>query len=893
MFGFWARIRAALQGRERLNAELREEIDCHFEMEVEKHISEGAAPNEARMRAARSFGNKTLVQENAHEAWLFWIAENFIRDLIYACRGTRRSPAFSVAAISILALGIGGTTAVFTLIRGVLFRPLDYPEPDRLVQVSIDNTRQKIKGAGFSEVRYSELKSAHSFDLAAFFIASEHMGRSGSGEPEQLTIARISANSLEILGVQPILGRNFQPDEDKSGGTPVVLISAELWKRRFGRGRDIVGQTVTLDAGVYTIVGVLPPNFAFPKPGIDAWVPRPSEMSAIPPQLWRRITVLVGLARLKHGVTIQQAQSEADVINRRYDSVHPDEVAPGSRLVVETLADQMVGNVRQMLWILFGAVAVVLLIACANIASLLLARAATRSREFALRAALGAERSRLIRQLIAEGLALYLAGGSLGVLIAYCSVNAARQSNIVNLPRLQEIRLDTTVLVFAFALSIFTSLLFCLLPSVNASRTDLAFALRERQEAGGQAAALRGGRVTSWLEVSARAILTVAQVSLSVVLLTGAVLLLRSFVELHRVDPGFRPDGLLTMRIDLPPKRYNTPEKKEMFFRSLVEHVNTIPGVHGSAAALTLPTAPRYSTPVQVVEQASPNLSERPQAQLQSVTPDYFRTAGLVLRRGRYFTDRDNAPGARLVSIVNESCARRLWSANMAAAEPIGRHIFIGSNTSPASEVVGIVSDVHESGLVKDASPEVYLPDHFYPLQSAGLVVRTEGDPMQFVNSVRQQVLAIDPAQAISNVKTMKDVLESSVGQQRLMLVLIGSFAAVALLLAVIGIYGLIAYSVSQRTSELAIRQALGARPLDILGLVAGQGLTLTLLGVALGSAAGLALTRLIGSMLFQVSPTDPISFVAVSLLFLSVGGIASYFPARRAIRINPLDALR
>lgn len=894
MFEFWPKLTALLRRRDRLAAELREEIESHYEMELQDHLSQGKAPSEAQASVARSFGNKTLIQESAHEAWRFRVIEDFVQDLMYAARSLRRTPTFSVTAILVLSLAIGGNTAVFTLIRGVLLKPLGYSDPDSLVRISVENTRQKISGVGFSEMRYNEIKAAtQSFELGSFFIASEHMALSGTGEPEQLTVARVSANCLDILGVQPLLGRNFLPDEDTTGGARVVLISTDLWKRRFGGDPGVVGRSVTLEAEPYTIVGILPPHFAFPKPGMDAWVPRPSEMAAVPPQLWPQITVLIGLARLKPGFTIGQAQGELDVVNQRYDGSHPGDAAPGSHLVASALKEQTVGSVRQMLWILFGAVALVLMIACGNIASLLLARAHARSREFALRAALGAGRLRLVRQLITEGLLLYAAGGSLGLVVAGWSVAAAKRSSMVNLPRLEEVHLDATVLAFALGMSILTGVLFGLLPAVHASRTDLALSLRERQETGGHIESGPLIQAGSWLHLNARSILIIAQVCLAVVLLTGSALLMKSFIELRRVDPGFQPNGLLTMRVDLPSTRYDTAWKKEAFFHEVIQQVGAIPGVRGAAAALTLPMAPRYSTAVQIAEQPPVKLNERPQVQLQSVTPDYFRTAGIALRSGRYFTERDNAPGAMPVSIVNESCVRRLWAANPGSANGIGQHILIGGNGAPEFEVIGIVSDVHESGLVRDASAEIYLPDHFYPLQSAGLMIRTDGDPIQLVSLVRRRLLTIDPELPVSNVKTMKEVIESSIGQQQLMAILIGAFASVALLLAVIGIYGSISYSVAQRTSELAIRQALGARPVDIIGLIAGEGLVLTVLGVAFGSVASFALTRLMSSLLFQVRPTDPASFVAVSLLFLVVGGIASYVPAQRAIQIDPIEALR
>lgn len=891
---FWSKLISLLRRRDRLAEELREEIASHFEMELQDRLSQGQAPAEARISVARSFGNTSLIQENAQEEWRFQVLEDFLQDLMYAARSLRRTPAFSITAILVLGLAIGGNTAVFSLIRGILLRPLGYSAPESLVRISVDNPRQGITGAGFSQMRYEQMKAAaQSIQLGAFFISTEHMALTGAGEPEQLTVARVSANCLDLLGVQPLLGRNFLPEEDTTGGPRVVLISASLWHRRFSGDPAVIGRTVILEAKPYSVVGVLPPHFSFPQGGLDAWVPRPSEMAAIAPQLWPRITVLVGLARLRAAYTHEQAQRELDAINQRYDAAHPGDTAPGSHLVAVALKEQTVGNVRQMLWVLLGAVAFVLMIACGNIAGLLLARANARSHEFALRTALGAGRSRLIRQLVTEGLLLHLAGGALGVLVAGWAIAAARRSSMVSLPRLDEVHLDASLLFFAFGISLLTGLLFGLLPALHASRTDLARSLRERQETQGQGKRRAPIHPNSWLRLGTRNTLIVAQVALAVVLLTGSVLLMKSFIELRRVDPGIQPDGLLTMRIDLPSTRYDTAEKRQAFFREVIQRMGVIPGVRGVAAALTLPMTPRYSTAFEIAGQTFANPEKRPQVQLQSVTPDYFRTAGVRLRSGRFFTGRDNAPGAMPVVILNESCARRLWAANPGAGDGIGLHVRIGGKPAPELEVVGIVADVHETGLARNASPEIYVTDRFYPLQSAGLIIRADEDPARLTSEARRTLLAIDPELPVSNVRTMNQVLESSIGQQRLLMILIGAFAFLALLLAVIGIYGVITNSVAQRTSELAIRQTLGARPADILRLVAGQGLVLTLLGVAFGSLASMALTRLLEDLLFQVRPTDPISFVAVSLLFLVIGGAASCLPARHAIRIDPMEALR
>ena len=813
------------------------------------------------------------------------ILEAIWPDIRYSLRTMRNNPAFALTVVFTLALGIGGNTAIFTVIRSVLLKPLEYRDPDRLVRLSVDEPWIQAKDVGFSQIRYDELKAAaQSFsDIAAFFIAREDMTLSGNGDPEPVKAARVSANFLRVLGVEPALGRSFLPEEDAPGGRTAVMISTELWQRRFGADPQIAGKTVTLNSTPSTIVGVLPGGFAFPMPGMDAWVTRPSEYSGVPPQTWRSSGYLVGLARLKPRVSLEQARAELDVLTRQYAVAHPNDRLSTMRIAL--LQEQLIVNVRLMLWMLFGAVGFVLLIACANIASLLLARATSRSREFAVRAALGAPRSRLIGQLLTESLLLAFAGGAIGVMLAQWALVALIRTNAFNLPRAQEIRLDPLVLGFTVGLSIAAGVLFGLFPSLNASRPDLADALRASGEAS-RSARSRGG-----LGVSGRGLLVIAQVALSVVLLIGAALLLESFARLTGVDPGFRPANLLTMQIALPISRYDW-RRQRAFFEELIERVKTLPGVARVTATRTLPMTARITTRVAVVELPPVDSKDRPEAQMQTISPDYFQTFGIPLRRGRVFNDRDRAESGATSLIVNESFARLFWPAFPRGQDPVGQHLLIG-NGKLGWQIVGIVADVHERGLDTDAMPELYLPLADNAVQTAGVVVRTQGDPHRIVNSVRAQVLAIDRDQAITNVKTMEEMIDESVGQRRLTLVLLGSFAAVALLLAIVGIYGAIAYSVAQRTQEVAIRRALGAQQRDILKLMLRQGLGWTLAGVAIGTGGAFALTRVMQAMLFHVSATDPATFVGIALLFVLVALVASYIPARRATQIDPMAAFR
>jgi putative ABC transport system permease protein len=556
---------------------------------------------------------------------------------------------------------------------------------------------------------------------------------------------------------------------------------------------------------------------------------------------------------------------------------------------VVSLRDQLVANVRTMLWTLFGAVGFVLLIACANVASLLLARAASRSREFAVRAALGAARSRLIRQLLAESLVLATLGGALGVLLAQWSLRAITRVTVLPLPRAGEIRLDGMVLGFTVALSIATGVLFGLFPSLAMSRPDLAGVLRESGAAAGRGLSSRGGV----FGVSARGLLVVVQVALSVVLLIGAALLMQSFVRLHSVDPGFQPANLLTMKIALPLARYDTDQKRAAFFADLVRRVEAAPGVRAATVALKLPTTTRLGTNIHIA--GRPDSDAEPlMAQLQSITPGYLRTLGVALRRGRAFTARDNTPGSLPVVMINEGLARRYWPDYPNGQDPVGQRISTGFDKAIGwMEIVGIIADVHDQGLALDAESTVYLPTAVHPPQVAYRAARTEGDPRRFVNTVRSQVLAIDSDQPVSDVKTMDEVIEASVGQRRLTMLLLGVFAGMALLLAMVGIYGVIAYSVAQRTQEVGIRRALGAKPGDILRLVMGQALGLALAGVAIGIGGALAVNSVMKGLLFHVSATDPATYGAIAVLFIIVALAASYIPAWRATRIDPMAALR
>ncbi len=792
----------------------------------------------------------------------------------------RKNPAFSVAVVLTIALGIGANTAMFSVIRAVLLKPLDYREPERVVWLT----------EGATPVRFEELRAgSRSYSAIGDFAGGfENMALSGAGEPEVLKCARVSANFLAILGVRPLQGRSFFADEDKPGAPPVAMISAELWRGRFGRNPAIVGQTMTLGGMPTPIVGVLPPGFQFPLAGTEVWLTRPQEWSVISPPGRAISPTLAVFGRLKPEVDMQQANAELQVLNQQYAAAHSEmlDAKKESPDVVRSLKEELVSDIRPKLWMLFGAVGLVLLIVCANIAGLLLARATGRAREFAVRAAIGAGRARIIGQLMAESVLLALLGGVIGMGLAAGGVSAIRTMTFVDLPRAGEIRMDMMVLGFGAALALFTGVAFGLAPALVASRPDLAVVLR------GSGEGTISGRTQPFARFGSRGLLVVGQVALSMILLIGATLLIESLGHIYRVDPGFQPSGLLTMKIALSPTRYDNDQKKAALYDQVAQRIGSLPGVQGAAFTLTLPMADQWlGTTLAVTGRPLVKLNERPTALFQNITPGYFRTLEIGPKRGREFTAHDNA-GAVPVAIINESLARVFWPQYPNSQDPIGQHILIADDNQP-KEIVGIATDVHQTGKDTDPMPEIYLPCAQKPPASAMLVVRTKGDPLSFANAVRSQVLAIDPDQPVSEISTMDDVVEASQGQLRLVMRLLGTFAGAATLLTMIGLYGVISYSVVQRTKEIGIRRALGAPRGNILSLVARQVVTLALAGVVLGVGGAFALTRLLQDLLFQVSATDPATFVGISILFVFVALAASYIPARRAAGVDPLAALR
>lgn len=632
-----------------------------------------------------------------------------MQDLRYAGRLLAKSPGFTLVALLALALGIGGNTAMFSMIYAVVLKPLEYRDPDRLLSVMF-SFPSRPGMISFTPTRLEEMRAAHSIaELGSYLIGAQNFAFSGgsvssTAEPEELKGYRVSATFLDILGVRPVLGRGFLPEEDNPGSRPVVLISSELWRRRFAGNPQTIGKTVALDDTAYTVVGVMPPHFEFPAAGIDIWVPRPSDVPGVPTQFWPTVPAQIGFARLKPGATIEQARAELNVLSRGYVQAHKGmtDADPSSTVQLRTMQDRLTADIRPTLWMLFGAVALVLLIACANVAGLLLARAASRSREFAVRAAVGASRGRMIRQLLIESVALSAAGGVLGVLLAEWGVRVVSRVNSIVLPRADEINLNGAVLAFTLSLSVVVGILFGVIPAFRASRPDTADLLRL------QGAGAAQGRPHP-LGLSARGMLVTAQVALSIVLLIGAALLIESLARVRSVNPGFQPANLLTMHIALPVGRFSPPQQRA-FWEELVQRLMPLPGVRGATVTQMLPMTINYASPIAIAEFAPVSVGERPLASYLSVLPGYFHTLGIPLVRGRAFDDSDVPGRRRLVALINESFARRFWPRYPAGENPIGRHVLFGAAQQQGVEIVGIVADVHEIGLAEDTRPELYFP---------------------------------------------------------------------------------------------------------------------------------------------------------------------------------------
>jgi putative ABC transport system permease protein len=800
----------------------------------------------------------------------------FLQDLRYGIRLLIKNPGFSAIAVLTLALGIGGNTAIFSVVNAVLLRPLPYPNPEQLAMVWMDNRKQGVHDDITSYPNFVDYKQQNqSFqDLAGF--ANYRPNLTGDGEPEELTGAVVTANFFSVLGVSPVIGRGFAPEEEQPGSDQVVVLSDGLWKRRFGGDPGIVGQKIMLSGNPHDVIGVMPPGFQFPSKA-EIW--RPLALSDRLRQA-RGSFWLAVVGRLRPAVTPSQAQADMDTIAARLEQDFPQQNA-GFGINVVSLREQSVGGVRPALLVLLGAVAFVLLIACANVANLLLARGAERQKELAIREALGARRRRIVAQLLTESMLLAIVGGAAGLLLAFWSVDLLGTLRPANLPRLDQIRIDREVLAFNLVVSLLTGLLFGLVPALQASRPDLNETLKEGGRGG------TGSRATQRM----RGVLVVSEIALALVLLVGAGLMVRSFWELGRVDPGFNPSGVLTLRLSLPRTKYAEGKQVITFYRQLEERVEQLPGVQavGATTSILLEKLPNSSTFSIEGRPVEPQ-GQRLELPYDAVSPDYFRTMGVAVLRGREFTEQDTSDSPP-VAVINETMAKRYWPDD----DPIGKRFKFGDpdNKDPWINIVGVVRDTRRQGLDAPIRIESFMTHSQYTARSMSIVVRAPGDHPALAAAVRDSIWSLDKDLPVPEISTVDRLLSESMSQRRLSLVLLATFAGVALILAAIGIYGVISYSVHQRSHEMGIRLAMGAQSVDLIKLVLKRGVMLAAIGVGLGLGGAVILTRLMSSLLFGVSATDPWTFAVIALLLAGVALLATYIPARRATKVDPMIALR
>jgi putative ABC transport system permease protein len=792
-----------------------------------------------------------------------------------------KRPGFTAVAVLALALGIGANSAIFSVVHKVLLSPLPYRNPGQLVWLWETHPSSGIKAEAASLPNYIDWRTqSQSFEgVAAFAQAS--LALTGEGEPERLPAAIVSANFFSVLGVEPALGRSFVAEENEPGKQYVVILGNRLWQRRFGANPKIIGQAITLNGNPYTVVGVLPPGFKNPTTDqskqAELWAPHAFNLE----QAHRRADYLGVFARLKPGVTAEQAQAEMNTITARLAEAYP-ETNSGWGATVVPLHARVIGDVGTSLWLLMGVVGFLLLIACANVANLLLARSAARQQEIAIRRALGADRFRLVRQFLTESVLLALVGGILGSFLAMWGVEVLIALSPRNIPRLDEIGLNWQVLAFTLLVSLLTGVVFGLLPALHATNPNLTESLKE----GGRSSTegIRGGRMRNFLVVS--------EIAVALVLLIGAGLMIKSFVRLQEVDPGFHPERILTMDLVLPAVKYKEDAQALGFFDQLQGRVRNLPGVESVAAITALPLSGGGA--VESFEIEGRPSSSMPSdmsvdAEFRVITPAYFATMGIPFIKGEGFTERQTKDAPSVI-VVNETFARRFFPGE----EAIGKRINTGDpSRQPWRTIIGIVKDVRHEGLDVEPYPQMYTPLAQTPRRAMTLVVRTSGDPLGLVPTIRSELAAIDRDQPLYNLRTMEQVMASSIARQRFNMLLIAIFASLGLVLASVGIYGVISYSVTQRTHEIGIRMALGAQTRDILRMVVGQGLVLVLFGVGIGLVAAFILTRLMSSLLFGVTATDPLTFTGVSLFLGTVALLACFIPARRATRVDPMVALR
>lgn len=868
---FSARLRALFR-RDQVLHDIDEEMRAHLEMETEANREMGMTPEEARLSAAKSFGNVGSIRDLAYEVRGGGLMETVWQDLRYSARMFFKHPGFTIIAVLTLSLGIGANTAIFSIVNAVLLRPFPYQAPEQLVVVG-----EFAQGGSISYPNFVDWRDDRSvFESTSAVRSNESYNFSGAGEPERLQGRLVSAGFLTLLGVKPLIGRDFGTDDDRPGATPAVLLSYGFWNRAFGRDQNILGKTITLNNLGYTVVGVMPQDFEY---GLPADVTIPIGLSAERFKVRGGDPGISAVARLKPNVSQEQTEAALNVVYHRLEQQYPD-TNTGRRGVLMPLHENFVGSVRQPLLILLGAVALVLLIACANVANLLLVRASTRRREISVRVALGASRRRIIRQLLTESLLLSSVGAVLGILIAHWGTSFIATRLPDSIPRLAEANVDLRVLLFTLGMSLVTGLLFGLAPALQASRLNLTDALKEGD---------RGSVGRQHL----RSVLVVCEVALTLTLLVGAGLLIQSFRRVLQVDPGFETEKLLTMQVSV-----NNPDGNQVasFFKQLQDNVRSLPGVKSVAISNGLPLGV-VNRPVFFIQgRPLPEPGKAPGGIRYTVSPDYFQTMGIELVKGRLFNAQDTT-STPLTVVIDEALAQHFPN-----EDPIGQLLSQTANGGPIFEIIGVVRHVEQDNLDGQGvrTPQFYLnfnqiPADRWPgmVRRINLLTRTDVEPTSLTAAVRGQIAALNKDQAVFNVRTMEQIVSQSVAPRRFSMLLLTVFAVVALALAIIGIYGMLSYAVAQRTREIGLRMTLGAQRTDVMRLVIGHGMKLAIAGVALGLIASFALTRTMKNLLFGVSATDPLTFGGITLLLGVVALVACWIPARRATKVDPMVALR
>ena len=876
-------VRARLRGlllKDSVEREMDEELRFHLRMRAEENLRRGMTPAEAHRAALSSFGNWARVKEACRDVKGGGLMETLLQDVQFGIRMLRKNPGFTLVAIVALALGIGANTAIFSVVNAVLLRALPYKHANRLVVLwehkrTSKRERNVVAPANFLDWQ----EQAQSFDGMAAFVDAR-FNLTGTGAPVEVPAQVATGNLFDLLGAHAALGRTFTPADAEPGHDDVVVLSHDLWQRQFGSDSGIVGKTLTLNGRPVTVLGVMPASFK--------WFIKENSLTGKPAELWapnkwtnrqRMGRFMSVVARLKPGVTDAQAQAEMTTIASRLEQQYTD-FNTGWEVRVVPVRTQLAGELRRPLLVLLGAVAFVLLIACANVANLMMARAAARHKELAIRTALGAGRGRMVRQLLTESVLLALAGGVVGLLLAVWGVEVLVALSPANLISKTDVGLSLPVLGFTFVVSLITGVGFGLLPALEAARSDPQEALKETER--NNTGSPRSRRL--------RGAFVVAEVALALVLLVGAGLMMKSFLRLQAVNPGFDPNNLLTMRVLLPRAKYPDDAKRVAFFRAAVERMEALPGVQAAAVVTELPFAGLGSATGFTIEgRPEPPAGNEQVTDVRASDENYFRTMNIPIISGRTFTSQE-ATEDRHVVVINEALARKYFP----NANPIGQRLVIDMNeTNAPTEVIGVVGDAKYATLESEPRAMVYWPHPQLANSAMTLVMRTTNDPLSLAPAAQQAIQTLDKDQPVSDVRTMAGWIDESVARTRFGTLLLNLFAGVALLLVTVGIYGVIAYSVTQRTHEIGIRMALGARPLDILRLVVGQGLLLTFVGVVLGLGAAFALTRLLASLLYEVSATDPFVFAGLAVLLAVVAFVASYIPARSATKVDPLTALR